>query len=62
MKMREEVKNSSQKQCWMVSHCPCRTAVCYVVPLPDEGCYVYRWFKKLIKEDELVTEQYEIHS
>ena len=32
--------------CLMAKECPYRTAVCYISP-PDEGCYVYRYFKEI---------------
>jgi len=32
--------------CLMAKECPHRTAVCYTSP-PDEGCYVYRYFKEI---------------
>lgn len=52
MTIREEVAKSDRKACWLTEYnCPCRTATCYVMPLPDEGCWVYRWFKRLIEED-----------
>lgn len=44
--------NASQKteRCWLYDYnCPCRSGTCY--GLPDEGCPVYRWFKKLILKD-----------
>ena len=52
MTIREEVAMNGRKACWLTEYnCPCMTAACLVVPLPDEGCWVYRWFKRLIEED-----------
>ena len=42
--------NSDDNRCWLYSGCPCRTGACY--GLPDDGCPVYRWFRKLIEERE----------
>lgn len=36
--------------CPLFKWCPSKTAACRVC-LPDDGCYWYRWFKKLIQED-----------
>ena len=41
---------SEDKPCILLNHCPYLTAVCKVSE-PDEGCYVYRYFKKLIDKD-----------
>lgn len=35
--------------CVWIDCCPSRTGGC--VGLPDDGCPVYRWFKKLILEN-----------
>ena len=52
MTIREECEIKGIKGCWLYDHeCPCLSAIC-AVSLPDEGCYLYRWFRKLIKEDE----------
>lgn len=37
--------------CPMFDICNCKTAMCRAV-LPDESCYWYRYFKKLIEENE----------
>ena len=37
--------------CEMFESCGCKTAACRVCP-PDESCYWYRYFKKIIKENE----------
>ena len=37
--------------CPMFDTCTCKTAMCRAV-LPDESCYWYRYFKKLIEENE----------
>ena len=42
----ETLRNS---MCIWYPSCPCSNGGC--VGLPDEGCYVYRWFKKLILDD-----------
>ena len=44
-------KASVNERCLLYMGCPCRTASCY--GLPDEGCPVYRWFKKLIEDNEM---------
>ena len=44
-------KASANERCLLYMGCPCRTASCY--GLPDEGCPVYRWFKKLIEDNEM---------
>lgn len=36
--------------CPLFKWCPSKTATCRVC-LPDDGCYWYRWFKKLIQEN-----------
>ena len=38
-------------KCPMFETCTCKTAMCRVY-LPDESCYWYRYFKKLIEENE----------
>ena len=35
--------------CPLFEFCNCKTAVCRVL-LPDESCYWYRYFEKLIEE------------
>lgn len=37
--------------CPLLKWCPNKTAICKAY-LPDNGCYWYRWFKKLILEDD----------
>ena len=37
-----------KERCYLYGNCPCQTAVCTGMPLPDEGCPVYRYFRKLI--------------
>lgn len=39
------------QSCFLYRTCPYKTAVCNVRK-PDEGCYVYREFKKIIKNQE----------
>ena len=39
-----------ERKCPLFDYCPLITAIC-AVRLPDEGCFWYRWFKKLIQED-----------
>jgi hypothetical protein len=49
--MRKRSKRINKEQeCPLFKWCPSHTAVCRVY-LPDDGCYWYRWFKKLIQED-----------
>lgn len=53
--MDEETKMRKDcvQPCILYPRCPYLTAVCRV-SLPDDGCYVYRWFKRLISEDESI--------
>ena len=37
--------------CPFISWCPYMSAVCRAC-LPDEGCYVYRYFKELISKEK----------
>ena len=39
------------EQCPLFSFCNCKTAMCRVV-LPDESCYWYKYFDKLIKQHQ----------
>ena len=41
----------TEGKCPMLQTCTCKTAMCRVY-LPDESCYWYRYFKKLIEENE----------
>ena len=41
--------------CPFVEFCICRTATCRVRE-PDEGCYLYRYFKDLIERREKENE------
>ena len=51
-KLKEELSPSQKEgRCPLFSICDGKTAVC-AVRLPDEDCWYYRYFKKLIKEDE----------
>lgn len=38
-------------KCPLFSFCNCKTATCRAM-LPDESCYWYRYFKKLIEEKQ----------
>ena len=38
--------------CELFSICNCKTATCRAIP-PDESCYYYRYFKKIIEEENL---------
>ena len=38
-------------KCILFEICNCKTAMCRVCP-PDESCFYYRYFKKLIEENE----------
>ena len=38
------------EKCWLYDGCPCRSGGCY--GLPDDGCPVYRWFKKVIEKQK----------
>ena len=37
-------------KCPLFEFCNCKTAYC-LVALPDESCYWYRWFQKLIEKN-----------
>lgn len=39
------------QKCILFEICNCKTAMCRVRP-PDESCFYYRYFKKLIEENE----------
>lgn len=41
----------TNKMCPLFPWCNCRTAVCRVKE-PDESCFWFRYFKKLIEEKE----------
>ena len=43
------------QQCPLFEWCPNHTATCRVC-LPDDGCYWYRWFESLIKENLTMEE------
>ena len=45
-------------ECPLFRFCNCKTAMCRVA-LPDEGCYWYRYFKKLIQSEEKPEENNE---
>ena len=47
----EKVAHITPPKCPLFSFCNCKTAMCRAV-LPDESCYWYRYFKKLIEENE----------
>lgn len=38
--------------CLLFEICNCKTAMCRAMP-PDESCYYYTYFKKLIEEKNL---------
>lgn len=44
-----------EQPCPLFDFCNGKTAVCRV-RLPDDDCYWYRWFKRLIKENEEMSE------
>ena len=41
----------SSPKCELFEFCSCKTAACRTL-LPDESCYWYKYFKKLIEENE----------
>ena len=49
--MKMILNNEKSKPCILFPKCPYLTAACRVA-LPDDGCYVYRWFKQLILEEK----------
>ena len=44
-----EEEKKEEELCALFPICNCKTAMCRAVP-PDERCYYYRYFKKLIEE------------
>lgn len=36
------------EKCELFNICNCKTAICRVCP-PDESCYYYKYFKKIIE-------------
>lgn len=40
------------ERCYLYGHCPSQTAVCPGMPEPDEGCPVYRYFRKIIPKEQ----------
>lgn len=40
-----------EQKCELFNICNCKTAMCRVCP-PDESCYYYRYFKKIIERTE----------
>ena len=42
------MKGEKMELCWMYESCMVRSAGC--LGYPDKGCYVYRWFEKLISD------------
>ena len=47
-----EEEKKEEELCILFPICNCKTAICRV-ELPDESCYYYRYFKKLIEEKNL---------
>ena len=45
----------NNKECFIVNWCKCKTAVCYSYG-PDEGCWLYKSFKKIIEQNEKENE------
>jgi len=39
------------KECFIVDWCQCKTAMCHVCG-PDESCWLYKNFKKIIEQNE----------
>ena len=54
-KLMNKFEKEENEQCPLFDFCNAKTAMCRV-RLPDESCYWYRWFKKLIKENEQISE------
>jgi len=48
---------SSFEKCWLKDGCPGRTAACSSCQPTDDGCPIYRWFRKLILEKEKKTDE-----
>ena len=47
---------ASDESCWLFVTCPYRDAVCMVTQPEDDGCYVYRKFKEIFKEQGLLKD------
>ena len=47
-----EEEKKEEELCVLFPICNCKTAMCRTMP-PDESCYYYRYFKKLIEEKNL---------
>ena len=47
----QETFSNNEPKCSLFGFCNCKTAACRVM-LPDESCYWYRYFKKIIEENE----------
>jgi len=43
---------NKNQECPLFDWCPSKTAACRCL-LPDDSCYWYRWFKKLIENNNL---------
>ena len=50
----------AEEKCWLYSGCKHRTGSCLSSQPVDDGCPVYRWFKKIIKEQESTKYEYHI--
>lgn len=46
-----EEEKKKEELCVLFPICNCKTAMCRAIS-PDESCFYYRYFKKLIKENK----------
>lgn len=47
---------ASDKSCWLFATCPYRNAACLVTQPEDDGCYVYRRFKEIFRNQDLLKD------
>ena len=50
LRIKHQLEKMNEK-CKLLDICNCKTAVCNAL-LPNDGCYYYRYFKKLIEDNE----------
>lgn len=50
-----QTDNTDYKGCMLVNNCNYKTATCYVCE-PDDGCYPYRYIKKIIEKENAKME------
>ena len=50
-----QTNNADYEGCMLVNNCNYKTAACYVCK-PDDGCYPYRYIKKIIEKENAKME------